>query len=386
MRKETADVRVFMIATLASASSLSRLVSTVMVLLALLFSSMQVAVAEPVADPANAPAQAASSEPFLLSPPKADGPVVVRARFDLQGINEINDGMESFEFTGVLTLTWRDPRQAFDPAVAGVDEKIFQGAYQFDEVSPGWYPQVVLVNETGLFQSSGVVLRVQPDGTSTLISTLNAIAESEFFMTRYPFDGQRLEAVFEVLGFGKDEVVLQAAPTSVTGVIRVPQWHIEKIGAEIQDRPAVYAGRQGIVSACVVSVDAQREPFFVLRLVVLPLVIIVLLSFAVFWMDRSSLGDRLSVSFIGILTAVAYLLVTSDQLPRIAYFTLIHGFLNLSLLIMCATVVINLRVGALDNKGQTELGNRIDRRSRWVFPLVYFGLLSVMVAVAFLFF
>ena len=48
-----------------------------------------------------------------------------------------------------MTLTWRDARQAFDPAVAGVEEKVFQGAYQFNEIWPGWYPQVILVNESG---------------------------------------------------------------------------------------------------------------------------------------------------------------------------------------------------------------------------------------------
>ena len=114
------------------------------------------------------------------------------------------------------------------------------------------------------------------------------------------------------------------------------------------------------------------------RLVIIPLVVIVLLSFMVFWMDRSSLGDRLSVSFIGILTGVAYQLVMSEQLPRISYVTLMHGFLSLSFLTMCATVVINLVVGTLDKRGQVALEDRIDRRCRWGFPLAYFGLLLVM--------
>ena len=53
---------------------------------------------------------------------------------------------------------------------------------------------------------------------------------------------------------------------------------------------------------------------------------------------------------------------------------------------MCATVVINLVVGTLDRRGKSELGDRIDRRCRWGFPLAYFGLLLVMLAVAILFF
>ncbi len=64
----------------------------------------------------------------------------------------------------------------------------------------------------------------------------------------------------------------------------------------------------------------------------------------------------------------------------------LHGFPNLSFLTMCPTVVINLVVGAMDKRGKFELGDRIDRRCRWVFPLAYFGLLLVMVGVSILFF
>jgi hypothetical protein len=119
-------------------------------------------------------------EPFLLGPPKDDGPVVVRASFQVRDINDIDDEAETFEFGGVLKLTWHDERQAFDPAEAGVAEKIYQGAYQFNELSPAWYPQVVLVNESGLFEKHGVILRVQPDGTLTLVETVNAAAFAFF--------------------------------------------------------------------------------------------------------------------------------------------------------------------------------------------------------------
>jgi hypothetical protein len=288
-----------------------------------------------------------------------------------------------------MTLTWRDPRQAFDPAVTGVEEKVFQGEYQFDEISPGWYPQVVLVNESGLYQKSGVLLRVRADGTSTLIQTVNAAAEAEFNMRRFPFDTHRLEAVFEVLGFGADEVALRVesdASSSVLDETRVPQWTVTTVDLSIRDRPATHAGRKGVASALVVTMSAQRNSFYVTRLVTIPLIVIVVLSFSVFWMDRSSLGDRISVSFIGILTGVAYQLVMSDHLPRIAYFTLMHGFLNLSFLTMCATVVVNLVVSAEDKRGNHERGDRIDRSCRWAFPLVYVALNLMMVAVAFTFF
>jgi len=333
--------------------------------------------------------QTAASVTSLFGPPNEDGPVVVRAAFHLQDINDINDEAETFEFTGVLTLTWQDKRQAFDPSQEQVEEKIYQGSYQFNELSRAWYPQVVLANEAGLYEKHGTLLRVRPDGTSTLIETVNAIAEADLNMRRYPFDTQRLDAVFEVLGFDRSEVVLeaQAVPDTVSSQeIRIPQWELAGLRVSSGEQNAPYAGEPGASSTFVVSMAVERQSFFIFRLVVFPVVLIVMLSWSVFWMDRSSLGDRINVSFIGILTVVAYQMVVSGILPQISYMTLMHGILNFSFLVMCAAVVINLIVGELDKRGSTQAGDLIDYRCRRIFPLVYFGLLLVAVALAFLFF
>jgi hypothetical protein len=113
--------------------------------------------------------------------------------------------------------------------------------------------------------------------------------------------------------------------------------------------------------------------------------LIVMLSWSVFWMDRSSVGDRMAVSFVGILTAVAYQITLVGIVANVSYFTLMNAFLNLSFLLMSGTVVINLYVGTADRRGH-ERGDRIDRRCRWIFPLVYFGFNAIALTAAFLFF
>jgi hypothetical protein len=331
--------------------------------------------------------RAEASQPFILGPPKQVGPVVVQARFELHDINAIDDNAETFEFVGVLELQWRDPRQAFDPAEAGVEEKVFQGNYQFNEVATGWYPQVVLVNESGLNQNSGVVLRVRPDGTSTLLQTINASAEVDLDMRLFPFDSHRLEAVFEVLGFDNSEILLQVdtdARRLASDTIRVPQWRVTSVEMLAHDRSQSYVGQRATSSTFILIADVQRNSSYARRLLVFPLVLIVLLSFSVFWMDRSSLGDRLSVSFIGVLTAVTYQFVTNDQLPHISYITLIHAFLMISFLMVCATVVVNLVVGTMDKRGETARGDRVDYYCRWIFPLLYFSLILTMLCVEYL--
>lgn len=332
----------------------------------------------------------AAAGPSLLDlpTPREGGPVVVQASFDLRNINELDDETEVFEFEAILTLEWRDERQAFDPATEGVSEKLYQGDYQFDELFTGWFPQVVLMNESGLYERNGVLLRVRPDGSLRLLQSLNAAAKTDLDLTLYPFDGQRLEAIFEVLGFDESEVVLKTAtadtlPPDGAWAVRLPQWSLVRVGTSIRTHPAPHVGKLGIASTLVAGMDVERKSLFMVRLVMIPLVLMVILSWSVFWMDQSSVGDRVNVSFIGILTVVAYQLVLSEILPRISYLTLMSGFLNVSFFIVCASVVVSLWVGWLDRRGQTAMGDRIDRRCRWIFPAAYSGLLSLIVVLTF---
>jgi hypothetical protein len=131
-----------------------------------------------------------------------------------------------------------------------------------------------------------------------------------------------------------------------------------------------------------VTSDVQRDPIFTLRLVGLQLALSVMLSWSAFWMERSSLADRISEPFVGTLTAVAYQILVGDLLPHVSYITVMHAFLNFSFFVMCSTLVINLIVEACDRNGKNALGDHIDRRCRWIFPLTYLGLLLVIAVIA----
>jgi hypothetical protein len=192
-----------------------------------------------------------------------------------------------------------------------------------------------------------------------------------------------------VLGFDSNEIVLRLEPAyndgelNIDELFRMPQWYLTRIKSSIGVRNTPLIKNAATASTFTVSIDLQRRAFFILRLVILPLIVIVMLSWSVFWMDKSSLGDRISVSFIGILTAVTYQVLVSEILPRISYVTLFNdGFLNLSFFIMCMTVIVNLRVGYLDRHGMSKVGDQLDRRCRWMFPAIYFGGLLVIFGIA----
>lgn len=343
---------------------------------------MQIATANPANETTcNSIQTTKGTKSFLLTPPKGEDPVVVRAHFELTSLNAIHDEMETFEFTGTITLKWNDPRQAFDPAMEGVNEKIFQGPYQVKELSASWYPVITLVNRSSLYEKDEIVLRIKPDGTSILTETLNTSVMTKFNMVRFPFDQQRLEIIFDVLGLNANEVLMQAASdmdSSLANLTNVPQWIITEASESVRERSISYNGHQGSTSEFVVSLDVYRDSFYLKRLVIIPLIIIVLLTFSVFWMDKSSIGDRLNVSFIGILTGVSYQILISDQMPSISYFTFMNGFLSLSFFATSATVIISLLVNSLDRHNKNNIADHLDRRCRWAFPLGYFVLIFIL--------
>lgn len=91
----------------------------------------------------------------MLTPPPADGPVVVRVGFDLQDVHAIDEESETFCISGMLTLRWKDSRLAFDPEKAGCAEKIYNGTFQFNKVSPSWFPQLMPINTAGHTRATG---------------------------------------------------------------------------------------------------------------------------------------------------------------------------------------------------------------------------------------
>jgi hypothetical protein len=326
---------------------------------------------------------ASPSQTVLLAPPPSDGPVEVRVGFQLIDINAIDEQEETFQFSGVLTVQWKDVRQAFDPAAEGVGEKFYQGNFQFNEISPAWYPEISLLNVAGMFEKGEPLCRVSTDGTCTLVTPVNATAKSLLKLRHYPFDRHNLRIVFGIPGYASSEVAMEPLHLAALAPeeIHLPQWELLGKRFATEEIFSTTPGSDTPTSALVVELDVKRQPLFVLRLVVGPLFLVVILSWSVFWMDRASVGDRMSVSFVGLLTAVAYQIILGDILPHISYLTPVNVFVNLSFMVMCASIVVNLVVGELNRSGRGEKADALDNRCKVLFPLVYLSMLGIVAGI-----
>ena len=321
----------------------------------------------------------------MLNPPSR--PTVIDIGFYLSDINDINEQQETFEFEGRLISSWTDPRLAFDPEVEGVDIKTYTGEFQFNEVFTGWWPQLVLTNLSGDFEQVAVILRVTPEGRLHLIQEITARAEMPMALQRFPFDRQVFTANFSVLGYEEDEIRLEP-DINHTGRddngVQIAQWNLKSIRVNTSlFQPHLEGDLTPTYSHFSVHLDMARQPQFMLRVVVFPLALLCMLCASVFWMDHESLGDRMTISFTGLLTVVAYQFLIGGSLPTIEYFTLMDGFVYSTYGFIAATIVINLTVDYLNRTDRQDVGDRLDEKCRWIFPSSF---LAVNLLIALIFF
>ena len=74
------------------------------------------------------------------------------------------------------------------------------------------------------------------------------------------------------------------------------------------------------------EIDVKRRSSFYIWKVFLPLMLMVFLSWAVFWIEASDLSNQIQVAVTTILTVIAFAFAISATMPRLPYLTYIDAF------------------------------------------------------------
>jgi hypothetical protein len=312
------------------------------------------------------------------APPNPDGPTRVSAAFFVTELREIDAVRDDYAFRGYLRANWCDPRLAFDPDAAGTRERVTMGAEAEQQTARIWTPAGFPVNRVGGMDISERVLRVRHDGTVQHDLNLSLRVAADFDLRRFPFDRQTLELEVESFRWTAESLVW-VPDESGMGFSRdfeIPEWRIARVGSRVETATALRSPDP--FSRFVFEIEVERESGFYVWKVMLPLVIIVALSWSIFWMTEERVAARSRITATGVLTIVAYQFVVGEDLPRIAYLTLLDKVMILSFVLLAVTVVQSLVVARYQDDDMPR-ALRIDRASRWVFPITYMVLLTLVV-------
>ncbi|MEM9017579.1 MAG: hypothetical protein AAGC68_11240, partial [Verrucomicrobiota bacterium] len=129
------------------------------------------------------------------------------------------------------------------------------------------------------------------------------------------------------------------------------------------------------------TVTMKRDSGYYLINVILPLCLIICMSWIVFWIPSTQLGPRISVSVTAMLTLTAYRFAIGASLPKIAYLTRLDWFILGATFLVFISLVEVVITSALSEKDRLSTARKINVTMRWAAPLSlvllgYFSLFS----------
>ena len=222
------------------------------------------------------------------------------------------------------------------------------------------------------------------DGTIEYKEKFSAELEAHYDLKEFPFDRQKLEIEIESFAWHDDELIFKMNEEKIgfSNDFEIAEWHIENVESKIESVKDLQD--RATFSEFLMEIEVVRKYDYYLWKIIIPLILLVIISWSVFWMIGDKLVDRMSISMTGILTIVAYQFIISDILPRVSYFTFMDTFLSISFLIMLLSVFENIIVNNLDLVEESAKAQKLDMLSRIAFPLLYLVSLIALTLIFFL--
>ncbi len=318
---------------------------------------------------AQAPEACALPAQMATSRPDAGGaPTRVRVAFYVLDVEAINDAKQSVTIDFVLGLRWKDPRLGEVSRKAGTDCR-----YALDAV---WNPFVQIFNQRRLWTRLPEQVQVAADGEVSYTQRYYGTLASRLKLQAFPFDIQSLP--INVVSFRQTSDVVLEFNDKNTGrdaIFSVAGWRIGEGTVRVYDYRVVSAHLRGDLERYYSRLDyvyeANRDVSFYSWKVVLPLTLIVVMSWAVFYIEPPQIGPRLGVATTSILTLIAFLFSLRGIIPPVSYLTRMDYFVYGSLALVFAAHLEALTTSNLALKDKPDLALRIDRGARVLWPVCF---------------
>ena len=152
-------------------------------------------------------------------------------------------------------------------------------------------------------------------------------------------------------------------------MLPLPDWTIENWKVNFEDY-RVEKGAPGRAGAAL-EFEAKRKQGYFIYKIILPLMLIVSMSWVVFWIPLSATAPRIGLPATVMLTLIAYRYSIDQILPQISYLTRIDLFILLSTILVYITLIETAIATALHNREKNHLARRLDWICRIVFPILF---------------
>ena len=216
---------------------------------------------------------------------------------------------------------------------------------------------------------------------------------------RFPFDIQALTISLENTVYNNDEV--RYIPDNLTKNINdISENNIEFLNGDqysvkgliMKSTDYIYTTNFGDpaikgfdkYSRLVFTIDVKRDPWGFLQKIALPLVVILILSYLVFFIPDHEIGTASGLTVTALLAAIAFQWTLNDSLPKVSYLTMIDKIFYLVyfyIFYAMAQTVFTYKLSETKKENLQVLSDRIEWHSRYLFPLTFVSFFLYIITV-----
>lgn len=290
------------------------------------------------------------------------GPKEVYVYVVILDIDAISSADQSFTINYYAQFRWKDPALAH-PGPGNIRRAL-------NEIVA---PRFILLNQQKTWSSLLNLVDISPDGEAIYRQRLWGDFSQPLRLHDFPFDSHTFELPMLAVADLDEEVTLLPDPdypSFIASELSVADWAITGYQEESRD---IVLTDEAIGGGYVFSFNAKRVfNHYVIKFII-PLILIVAMSWVVFWIDPTEAGSQLSVAVTAALTLIAYHIALAGKLPDIPYLTRMDLFLFCSTLLVFTALVEVVITSRLARDGRLHLARRFDQVSRLLFPTAYLG-------------
>lgn len=293
-----------------------------------------------------------------VRPDPAGVPTIVRTGIRAVDIREIDDVDQTITIDLAIRRVWKDQRLSH---LEGC--RLQAGAI--------WFPNLILTNSGRLFERWPDKVTIGADGQATHLQRVSGTIASYHSLHDFPFDKQSIRIHLMPLVHDPTEVTLMLDEefTGIGQMLNISDWSITGFDASIAETDLLAFAEKR--TSIVFSVNAERIRVLWLWKVILPLSLIVFMSWCVFWIDPERFGSQIGLSATSMLTIIAFIFATTNMLPALGYFTRLDAFIAGATVLVFLSLLVSLTTSYLVGVDARQRAKRIDRICRILFPIAF---------------
>lgn len=302
---------------------------------------------------------------WIALPAEAQGPSgeprEVQVGLILVDLTEVNGAQQTISADVLMLATWQDPD------LRGTSTEPRTMAY--DDV---WHPTLLIYNQRSVSESLPQDVTVQPDGTVSYVQRYTGSFSIPMNLRDFPLDSQEFFVWLvspQRLGANVTLVPLRDQATLRVQQLSISDW---KVGdASLDEAPFQAAPGAPVNPGIKLTMPATRLVTYYTIQVLIPLIAIVMMAYAVFWIAPTVVPTRVGVVVTTMLTLIAYRFMLANHVPRLPYLTRLDWFMLGATVLVILALFTMAGTSYLVSREKEAIVKKIDRAGRLLYPVVF---------------